>query len=337
MKLQINELTRIYVVCPANNKTGGTELLHQLVFQLNELTGGHDKAVLAYYLEGKCNRNDPTPDEFKQYIQHKCFVNEIVDNSANVLILPEICVGKHKKFKYIQKMIWWLSVDNYYVMSGKWNRLKRWGILSFLKHLVLNDYASEKDLYKIPHHMVQSYFAKDFFMRKGISENRIIYLSDYINDIYISGEQMDEKLDIVIYNPQKGYEYTKILMETAPDIQWIPIQNMTNEEVFHLMHKAKVYIDFGNHPGKDRIPREAAVSGCCIITNKNGSAAFWQDVPIPEKYKYGDDSTPEKIIEAIRKCINNYDEEIVEFHKYCDFIKSEKTKFIEDIKNIFAV
>lgn len=29
------------------------------------------------------------------------------------------------------------------------------------------------------------------------------------------------------------------------------------------MRKAKVYIDFGFHPGKDRIPREAVMCGAC--------------------------------------------------------------------------
>ena len=36
---------KVYAICPANLKTGGPELLHQLVYQINQL-GGH--AMIAY-------------------------------------------------------------------------------------------------------------------------------------------------------------------------------------------------------------------------------------------------------------------------------------------------
>jgi len=43
----------------------------------------------------------------------------------------------------------------------------------------------------------------------------------------------------------------------------------------------KLYVDFGKHPGKDRMPREAAVHGCCIITGRRGAAGNPFDIPIP--------------------------------------------------------
>lgn len=60
----------------------------------------------------------------------------------------------------------------------------------------------------------------------------------------------------------------------AQDLRWVPLIGMTTEEMRSCMSKSKVYIDFGNHPGKDRIPREAAISGCIVITGKRGAAAF---------------------------------------------------------------
>lgn len=62
------------------------------------------------------------------------------------------------------------------------------------------------------------------------------------------------------------------------------------------MSKSKVYIDFGNHPGKDRIPREAAISGCIVITGKRGAAAFAEDVCIPETYKFDESCAKKKIL-----------------------------------------
>jgi len=46
-----------------------------------------------------------------------------------------------------------------------------------------------------------------------------------------------------------------------------------------------MYIDFGTHPGKDRIPREAALRNCIVLTNRNGAADNNVDVPIPNEYK----------------------------------------------------
>ena len=112
---------------------------------------------------------------------------------------------------------------------------------------------------------------------------------------------------------------------------------MTRDEVVGLLRKAKVYIDFGEHPGKDRIPREAAISGCCVITGKKGSAAFSEDVAIPEKYKFQD--VPSKIPDisgAVRKCLENYDEETRNFESYRDRIRAEESRFDSDLSSIFV-
>lgn len=323
----------IYVLCPANNKTGGTELLHQLVDELNNL---NKKAYIVYYFEGKYDKNNPTPVEFLKYNLKICKLNNIIDNKDNVLIIPEVCLGKHKKFKKIKKAVWWLSVDNFKIMSGYKNRLKRFGFKSFLKHIALNDFFTTKDLLKIDYHLYQSYFAKSFLNKQKIDSGKMFYLSDYINDIYNSDYNINEKENIIIYNPKKGFEFTKKIINYNKTLKWIPIQNMTNMEVQKLMKRAKIYVDFGNHPGKDRIPREAAMSGCCVFTNRKGSAGFSEDVPILDKYKFDDiDSNIEMIVKNLNECLDNYNSNINDFKDYRDFIKNEKNVFKNDVKSIF--
>ena len=329
----ISDSTMIYVVCPANVKTGGTELLHQLVFELNSL---NKKARIVYYLEGKASKQYPTPEEFKKYITDFDFINDVDDSQNNLIVFPEVCIGKQKKFKKIQKCVWWLSVDNFLSMCGRIERLKKYGFNSFAKHIFLNDYVTNNDITSIPVHLYQSYYAADFLKNKGIEENQLFYLSDYINDVYIEEKSDIEKEDIVIYNPKKGLEFTKKLIDYDKSIKWVPIENMTNKEVQNLMHRAKVYIDFGNHPGKDRIPREAALSDCCVITNKRGAANFAEDNPIMDKYKFEeDDSQIPNIVKAIKECIKNYDQVVPEFYNYINIIKEEKKEFISCIVNIF--
>ena len=36
----------------------------------------------------------------------------------------------------------------------------------------------------------------------------------------------------------------------------------------------------------DRLPREAALAGCVVITNREGAANFDEDVPLPSEFKF---------------------------------------------------
>ena len=44
-------------------------------------------------------------------------------------------------------------------------------------------------------------------------------------------------------------------------------------------------MDFGFHPGQDRLPREAALLKNCIITNRE-ELSFYKDMPIAEEFKF---------------------------------------------------
>ena len=334
--LNVTDKSKIYVFCPSNLKTGGTELLHQLVASL--LKNGK-KAYIAYYLEGKCDRNSPTPDAFLRYVgSNWCLANSVKDDPNNILIFPETAIGKSKHFNKALKCVWWLSVDNYNVSKGKMNRLKQYGVMSFLKHLLLNDYFDDSTILTIPVHFFQSYYAADFVQSKGVPDTKLIYLSDYINDVYLNDRyDISKKENIVLYNPKKGKEFTEKLIAAGKDIKWIPIINMTNEEVRNTMNKSKVYIDFGNHPGKDRIPREAAMAGCCIITDRRGSAAYHEDVPIPDSFKFNDsEANITSILDTIRMCFLEYDSITKQFDSYREYIANEKEKFNSDVRKIFS-
>ena len=96
-------------------------------------------------------------------------------------------------------------------------------------------------------------------------------------------------------------------IKLAPDIEWRPIEKMTPAQVQELLAQAKIYIDFGNHPGRDRIPREAAISGCVVITGKRGAAANDIDINIPAEFKFDEKITkPQEVIEKIRAVFENF-------------------------------
>lgn len=325
----------IYVLCPAYEKTGGTELLHQLVNQLNNI---NIESYITYFNTKKNNYNF-TDKDFKKYIDTFKVVNEIEDDEDNLIIFPEIikAISISNKFKNIKKVIWWLSVDNFKKRQGIKNSLKYYGLLTTLILILKGELIySFSDIQKVKFHLCQSYYAIDYLKLNGIAN--VKYLSDYVSEEYLRIDvNFENKKDIVLYNPKKGFDFTKKLIRDAPELNFIPIENLTTQQVTNLLLDSKVYIDFGNHPGKDRLPREAALCGCCIITNLQGSANYDEDVPIPFEFKFEDENINiQNIIDKIRVCLNNYDEEIIKFKDYRNFIRNEKALFINSVNNIFS-
>ena len=332
--INIKKDTVVYVMCPSYSKTGGPELLHQLVHNLRKI-GIKSKMI---YVDTNSDSNNYTAEDFKIYDIEYGFENDIVDSEENVLIIPEIYVSKINKYKNIRTAIWWLSVDNYSKNYTFKKSLEMFGIKRAMKLLLNGTILFHRNDYKkANYHLCQSYYAIDFLKKNGI--NKSAYLSDYINDSYLQiiNIEKENKEDIVLYNPKKGIEFTKKIIEKANNIHFVPIQNLTTEEIKELLLKSKVYIDFGNHPGKDRFPREAAMCGCCVITGKRGAAGFFNDVPIDGEFKFDDDEKNIAfIIKEIEKCINDYDKQVSKFNNYRKFISGEKKKFKEDIINIFV-
>lgn len=315
-------MKKIYILCPANTVTGGPELLHQLNFKLNEL--GYN-SVIKYI--GIKKGISPIPDRYKVY--NPKYDIDIKDNKDNFIIVPEIYTNELKKYKYINKIIWWLSVDNYFV-SKKNIKYKIKSIFG------LRDFNyKDKDII----HLVQSVYAREFLKSNGIKIENINYLSDYLNDIFIKESYKNvnkKKRNCVLYNPKKGFEFTNKLIANSNNIEWIPLVNLNINEMTNLLQTSKVYIDFGNHPGKDRIPREAAINGCCILTGLRGSAKYKEDVDILDEFKFNDDDKNiSKIINKINYIFNNYSEESKKFENYRNKIRNEKQKFEEDVKDIF--
>lgn len=330
--MKLNNNIIIYMVCPAFYKTGGTELAHQFVYEANKL--GYN-AIIAYIPND--SYNELCNPAFKQYINKYVTIDQIEDCEENLLILPETNIYLIDNFNKIRKSIWWMSVDNYLKNSNIFWHYKYYGFLRTIKWIlkkkkIINLSNLDKD--KIMN-FYQSEYARLFLEENGF--NRCYQLSDYINEEYLSEEYYNNKnrKDIVLYNPKKGYKFTKKIIKNNPDITCVPLINLSNLEVKKYLTTSKVYIDFGTHPGKDRFPREAAICGCCIITGKEGAAKNNIDIPINEEFKFYNKSKEINLIsKKIKECIDNYDKESVKFNYYREKIKQEHHQFIEDIKAI---
>lgn len=311
----------IYIRCPAMIVTGGPELLHQLCYKLNVF--GYN----AWMFYRNCKENhSPTPDRYKKY--NTSYVTELCDDKNQIVIVPETAIEDFFKFPESRKIIWWLSVDH------------------FLLSCQRRGYDESKVFDKIRKqagdnrtiHFAQSQYAMDYLKSKGIDSNEIYYLSDYLNDEFMkqaSALQTEEhRLPNILFNPKKGYEFTSKLMELSPELNWIPLTGYTPEEMRMLMNRSMVYVDFGNHPGKDRIPREAAICGCCIVVGKCGAARNPVDIPIPEEFKIErKEENIELVVNKIRHLLNHYHEETDKFSEYRNMILNEEGRFEDDLYN----
>ena len=96
---------------------------------------------------------------------------------------------------------------------------------------------------------------------------------------------------------------------------------------------AKLYVDFGPFPGAERIPKEAALFGCCIITGRNGASNYYGDVPIPDEYKFADYmSQTDVIIEKIRDVLKYYDVCKSNFENYRKMVLALEENFMNSLK-----
>ena len=322
-------MKEIIVVCPGGTTTGGIELLHQLVDSLIE---AGLKSHLLYY---PFHKSFDKPLAYSKYKGDKIMLDDVDCDSA-CFVLPETYTHLIKKFGPEKSVVWWMSVDNYISSSRTIYAVKNflwpWNYCDIKKSTTL--------LKKVKGHLYQSEYAKLYLQNHGI--NNTLELSDYINPDYIlAGTNIDYaiKEDIVVYNPAKGIDQTKKIIGAMAGYNFIPIVNMTRNEVTNLLIKAKVYIDFGNHPGKDRIPREAACLGCAVVTNRRGSALNSVDIPIAQIYKINDRQGNFELnaAEVLKSILMDFDNHSSKFDEYRKMITNEPGRFMDAVQKLSAI
>jgi len=257
----------IHVVCPARLVTGGTELLHQLVGHL--VAAGRNASIVYTPWGGDWT----TPEEFTRY---GCpVVRNPRDECGVALIVPEVSTEHLRRYPRARHVVWWLSVTNY--SGGFGNRHQ---LMHYVRRWILPDMPAGAS------HLFQSAYAREFVKRRFGRTGAM--LTDYLADEYLMGEaspKEQSRRNIVLFNPRKGWSYTSKLIKTLPGVRFMALEGMDRTQLKAALDSCKLYIDFGEHPGKDRLPREAAVRGAVVIVGRRGSANYAEDVPLPDSYK----------------------------------------------------
>ena len=354
-KIIIQKKTKVFVMAPANTFTGGPELLHQVAANIKKIFKANVKMVYLPTLE-----RNPVHSNFKKYkLIHSNFID---DDESNILIIPEHYqfLEYSLKYKKIKKVLWWLSVDNYFSYKFRYNYNKflrsiikiPFNIFKFLNkvtHYYLgiftyHDYLKFlygfynlqkfKELKQIDLHLAQSKYAYNFLK---VHFKNLKFLSDYQrNEILKNSKKIKKTKKNLICYSNKSSEFIECLKSTN-NFKMIKLSGFNTKQIINIYKKTKVYLDFGYHPGKDRMPREATLFNNCIITNKKGSAKNKLDIPINEKYKFEEKKINlEKITKTILYIFKNYRNELKYFKKYKKIILNEKKNFHKDLRKIFV-
>lgn len=305
---------KVYVLCPAQYVTGGPEALHQLAAAGRML--GFDTS-LVYFPE---KHPAPTSAVFECYDVRVAAA--VCDASDSVVIVPETETPRLLPFHLATRVVWWLSVDNFEIRA----EALRQGRVESPLNFVFNPAFGLV-------HLAQSEYARRHLAQRGQMSH---LLTDYIRTEIVERARAlrsRPKRDIVAFNPKKGLEFTRALIaESPPSLQWIPIENMSPAEVADLLCTAKVYVDFGSHPGRDRIPREAALCGACVVTGTQGSAGNPVDLPIPDCYKF-DERVPTaraRILQCLSAVVADYGAHRSAFEPYRCWIEGQQSTFADE-------
>ncbi len=256
---------KFYILCPANTVSGGPEALHQLCDALR--AAGEDAAIVYYPLTPE---GYPVPAAYAEYDIKVC--PQPADDEDSVIVIAEVVTSFAQHFQRATKVIWWLSVDNFF----KWRHINP-GPSIFEQSGCI--------------HLAQSGYAMDFLRQRNLPDRH--FLTDFIPASAFTAGTSSPRLPIIAYNPKKGMEVTSALMARCGDAPvWVKLEGLNQGAMAGLLGMASIYIDFGAHPGRDRIPREAALCGAVVITGRRGAAGFSRDIPLPDRFRL-DEQAPD--------------------------------------------
>ena len=316
---------KYYIFAPTGGKTGGIECQAQLV---DALRFHGEEAYLSFF---------PTQDDggtvqyYKNY-GYNISAQQPENKKTNIIISPEINTILSRQYGNGLNVINWLSIDNYY--QKKWESPYR---DFYMRYRTL--YRSRLPIKSLRQyfHLTQSYYATNYLKNHSIKAH---YIGDYLNNEFFNQSKLfqQEKKNIISYNPKKGTSFTIQIQKNCPDFKMNPLQNLTRDELIHELGASKVYLDFGHHPGRDRIPREAAIMGCCIITGIRGSAGNQYDIKINGDYKFEmKKNNINDICNKILEIFNDYESHRLNQNNNVNRILNDKEDYFKNVKSFIMI
>ncbi|MFA5147906.1 MAG: hypothetical protein WC491_02110 [Candidatus Omnitrophota bacterium] len=247
-------------------------------------------ANICYYGE----RNDIVIGYYKNhYNVREAKISDIKDN---ILVFPEVVDPKYAvSLGASGNWVWWLSANRNYPAR---------------------DYAGIGNL-------CQSEYAASIVR---LLNGKFLYLTDYISNFHAEeSSRGQKKKDIIVYGPKSAF-FAFLLKATDSRLPLEPIIGKGKDQTIKMLSSSKMYIDFGWHQGRDRMPREAALYNCLVIMDRLGAADNDVDYPLKDEYKLDIEDIKGAAV-SLKKYLKEYDERITDFSAYKDWIKKQEAQF----------
>ena len=209
---------------------------------------------------------DQVPDAYREYNVPTISETDITDD--DLAVIPEIWPQRVSQFK--NAVLWWLSVD----------------------------WAKPEALTCEPlYHLAQSFYAYSYLLSHKINP---MMLTDYINPAF--ADRNGGRDPVVAVNPAKGKHLIEQFRMIAPDIELVELAGYDRNGLVDVLNRTTVYVDFGHHPGRDRLPREAAICGNVVFVHDVGAGRAYADYAVNQQYRFHGDEL-EKLADDVRHAI----------------------------------
>ena len=315
---------KIAIATPIGVETGGPEALHQLCAKLRML------GLSAYLYPIPGTENSAPVERYKIY-------NAPIDtsiSSRNILIVPETVPEMIKLGN--RTIIWWLSIDN-----SPLNKFSRKQLLDF-QHVSYNhnfDRQPIETLYDTDfwtmffsnnvRHYAQSYYARHVLKSKFQTPSKM--LTDYINYDYKQKIKSGNKSQISF--SFKGSEHFEYFKNSLVDHEVVRIVDFTRTEVIENLLKTRLFIDVGHQPGRDRMPREAALLKAHVMMNSAGAGRFFRDAPLSNNFKIDLVNREESLLKILNY-LNKSPKPSFSQIAYRKWVDSQEKTFEKEVQNL---
>jgi hypothetical protein len=324
---------KFYVFTPAKVCSGGPEALHQLAYYLHKL--GLNAYTVYYDYSGF--KETQTIDRYKEYEVAVAKYENVEDVKENYVIAPENAPWCLNGFKRAQKCVWWLSVAYSNLKVGTWKEKAAYQKRVFLGQNVMN-YRNMAFNHRKVWHLCGSKYAFEY-VRQRFPKSVVEYMVEPISLDFLqlgNADLSDKRDNIVLYNPAKPSNLMTELLERAR-FKYVPLKGFSPLGLAQIYKKAKLYVDFGEFGGPERMPKEAVYFGCNILVANHNAAANDFDVAIPQKYKVDDSETAEQIEFRIADMLQNYEKQKMDFLPFKLKVEGLEKNFINQLKDVFGI
>ncbi len=171
----------------------------------------------------------------------------------------------------------------------------------------------------------QSFYGQGFISSELGSESFII--TDYPRAMPNLAD-VKKAPGVVTFNGAKGRWKLRELEPLLPDVEFRAIEGMTYSDVCRALAESSLYVELGHLPGRDRLPREAALAGTPTVLLARGAGFCWADFPLGEKYRipYTVDWA-QQMAPVIREALADPSEIVATQQPFLEWVLGEKVRY----------